>query len=75
MDHHPAAGATGEFPLVKAHPDELGGLDCVMSINRARGTVILDFGKRPVTFVEMTAIEAHVFAGLLMERADSLEKK
>lgn len=66
-------GPTGQYPYGKTTDDDLGGLNAALSIDRAHGRLRMDFGK-PVPWISMTSSEARIWAGVLLEWADTLDR-
>jgi hypothetical protein len=64
-------GPTGEPPQAPLRPGDQGGLNASLTVDRAGGRLILDFGKS-VSWLGMTRQEALRFASLLVTKAKEL---
>ena len=72
--HHPLAGATGQFPQGKLQPDDEGELRVACAADRARGVVILDFGK-PVAWLSAPPDQIRQIAIQLLATAAKVDGK
>jgi hypothetical protein len=70
--HHPLAGATGRFPQGKTTPDDQGELSVVCRADKARGLVVLDFGK-PVAWLSAPPDQIREIAIQLLRQAAKID--
>lgn len=64
-------GATGEFPEGKFNQDDLGEIQ--INIGLVRGKVIMNFGKKPVTWIGMTKEQALELSEIIKQKANLIK--
>ncbi len=67
-------GPTGRFPRGSAAPDDEGEFQMAIATDHQQGIIRIDFGT-PIGWMGLPSREARQFAGLLLEKADELDRR
>ncbi len=67
-------GATGRFQRGQAAADDEGELRMALAADHANALVRIEFGK-PIAWLGLPVREARQLAGLLVEKADEVERR
>lgn len=71
-NEHLGIGPQGSFPKGKMTPDDKGLLAVVMTTNKEKGIIMIDFGTS-LSWIGLTPDDARALAQALIERSDELE--